>query len=157
MDSGAAGDGPAERAATLESASGSEIDEPVFMKENVRLGPFQTQILECRTKPLLGESAHVMVMPLKAGESQPGGTAFAPGLCVLHAYMRLKISSSKVSVVVRNMLESPIFLKKGVQVVWVVCTSLVSPVELSPEMETALGTETVWEPMSVTAHQKKTS
>ena len=43
------------------------------MKDNVRLGPFQTQILECRTRPLLGESTHVMVIPLKAGEFQPGG------------------------------------------------------------------------------------
>ena len=45
VDSDAAGDGPKEVAAALESASGSDIDEPVFMKENVRLGPFQTQIL----------------------------------------------------------------------------------------------------------------
>ena len=83
VDSGAAGDGPTEGAATPESASFVEIAEPVFMRENVRLGPFQTQILECRTKPLLGESAHVMVTPLKAGELQLGGMAFAPGItCV---------------------------------------------------------------------------
>ena len=56
---------------------------------------------------------------------------------------------------VRNMSESPIFLKKGVQVVWVVSTSLVPPTELSPEMEATLGTETMWEPMSVTACQEK--
>ena len=43
------------------------------MKENIRLGPFQTQILECKVKPLIGESAQVMVMPLKVGESEPGG------------------------------------------------------------------------------------
>ena len=73
MDSGAVGDGPTEGAATPESASGLEIDETIFMKENVRLGPFQIQILECRTKPLLWESIHVMVMPLKASKSQLGG------------------------------------------------------------------------------------
>ena len=83
VNSGAARDRPMVRAATLESASGSEIDEPVFMKENVRLGPFQTQILECRTKPLLGKSVHVMVMPLKAGDLQLGGMAFPPRIaCV---------------------------------------------------------------------------
>ena len=76
-----------EAATTPESASGSEIDEPVFIKKNVRLGPFQTQILECRTKPLLGESIHVMVMPLKAVESQPGGVTFAPRIaCVAHIH-----------------------------------------------------------------------
>ena len=83
VDSGAARDGPVEEATTPESASFIEIDEPVFMKENVRMGPFQTQILECRTKPLLGGSAYVMVMHMKAGESQPGGAAFAPWIvCV---------------------------------------------------------------------------
>ena len=156
MDSGAAGDGPMEGTVTPESASGTEIDEPVFMKENVRLEPFKTQILECRTKPLLGESTHVMVTPLKAGKLQLGGSWPLPlGLYVLHAYTRFKMSSSKVSVMVRNMLESPVFLKKGVQVVQGVSTSPVPPAELSPEMEAALGTETMWEPMSVTTHQDK--
>ena len=87
VDSGAAGDGPTEGATTSESASFAEIDESVFMKENARLGPFQTQILECRIKPLLGERAHVMVMPLKAGKSQPVGTAFVPGIaCVARVH-----------------------------------------------------------------------
>ena len=95
-----------------------DLEEPVYMKENVRVGPFQTQILECRVKPLLSESTHIMVTPLRAGEAQPGGVQPLPlGLHVLHVYTRLKMSSSKVSVVVRNMLESVIFLKKGVQVV----------------------------------------
>ena len=44
-----------------------EIDGPIFMKESMKLGPFQTQIIGCKTKPLLGESTHVMVMPLRAG------------------------------------------------------------------------------------------
>ena len=116
VDLGAAGDGPAEGgAAASKSSQSSEIDKLVFMEENVRLRPFQTQILECKTKPLLRESSHVM--PLKAGESQPSGEwPLPPGLHVLHTYTRLKMSSSKVSVVVRNMSDSPIFLKKGVQV-----------------------------------------
>ena len=44
------------------------------------------------------------------------------------------MSSSKVSVVVRNMLESSIFLKKGMNVVRVVSTSPVLPAEISLEM-----------------------
>ena len=95
-----------------------------------------------------------MVMPLKAGESQPSWVQpLPPGLHVLHAYTRLKMSSSKVSVVVRNMSDCPIFLKKGIQVVWVVLASLVPPAELLLEMEAILGMETVWVPMSVTARQ----
>ena len=53
-DPGMAGDGPREQEAmALELPVSQDLDEPVFMKENVRLGPFQTQILECRVKPLI--------------------------------------------------------------------------------------------------------
>ena len=47
-------------AAALESPVSQDLDRPVFMKENARLGPFQTQILECRVKPLIEESAHII-------------------------------------------------------------------------------------------------
>ena len=156
-DQGVAGDGPAEEGATApESPVGQEVDQPVFMKENVRLGPFQTQILECKDKQLIGKSAHVMVIPLRAGESQPGRVwPLPPGLHILHAYTRLKMSSNKVSMVVRNMSESPVFLKKGVHVARVVSTSQVSPAELSPEMEAVLEAEAEWEPMSVAEQQEK--
>ena len=119
VDSDASGDGPAEGGATTpESSQSSKIDKIIFIKENVRLRLFQTQILECKSRLLLGESAHMMVMPLKASESQPGGAwPLPPGLHVLHMYARFKMSSSKVSVVVRNMSDCPIFLKKGIQVV----------------------------------------
>ena len=64
MDSDAAGDGPVEGgAAAPKSSQSSEIDKLIFMKENMSLRLFQTQILECRTRPLLRESAHVMVTP----------------------------------------------------------------------------------------------
>ena len=102
-DLGVARDGPMEEGPiTPESPMGQDLDEPVFM--NVRLGLFQTQILECKVKPLIGESTQVMVMPLKVRESQPGGVwPLPPGLHVLHVFTRLKMSSSKVSVVVWNM------------------------------------------------------
>ena len=120
------------------------------------LGWFQTQILECKVKPLTGESAHVMVAPLRAGESQPGWVQpLPPGLHVLHAYTRLKMSSNKVSVVVRNMSKFPIFLKNGVHVAMVVSASLVPPVQLSPEMEAILGAEAEWQPMFVAEQQEK--
>ena len=126
------------------------------MKENARLGPFQTQILECRVKSLIGESAHVMVMPLRAGAAQPGGVWSLPlGLYVLYTYTRLKMSSSKVSMVVRNMSESPIFLKKGVQVARIVSALPVPPAELSLQMEVVLGAEDRWQPLSVAEQQRK--
>ena len=150
-DPGAAGDGPMEEGAVAPKPLNSrDLDEPVFMKENFRLGPFQTQILECRVKPLNGESAHIMVTPLRAGETQPGGVwPLPPRLHVLHAYTRLKMSSSKMSVVVRNMSESLIFLKMGVHVARVVSMLPVLPMELSPEMEAVLGEEEKWESLSM--------
>ena len=53
------------------------------------------------------------------------------------------------------MSDSHIFLKKGVPVVQVVLASLVQPVELSPEMEAALGVESRPEPLSVAVRQEK--
>ena len=54
-----------------------------------------------------------------------------------------------------NMSDSPLFLKKGVQVAHIVSALPVLSAELSPDMEAALE-EVVWsEPMSVAAHQKK--
>ena len=126
-----------------------EIDKPAFMKERLKLGPFQTQIIGCKSKPLLGESHHVMIMLLRASAAQPDGMwPLPPGLHVLNAF-------TQVSVVVRNMLNSPIFLKKGVWVVCMVSASLVFPVELSPEMEVALEAETACEPMMVATQQEK--
>ena len=42
-DPGMASDGSVEEgAAAMEAPTGQDLDEPVFMRENVRLGPFQT-------------------------------------------------------------------------------------------------------------------
>ena len=117
---GDADSAPADEGATMSVASqDQEIDKPVFMKESLKLGPFQTKIIECKTKTLLGESTNMMIMPLRAYEAQSDEAWPLPlGLHVLHMYTQLKMSSSKVSIVVRYMSDIPIFLKKGV---WVAC------------------------------------
>ena len=84
-------------------------------------------------------------------ESKP----LSPGLHILHAYTRLKNSSGRVSLVVGNVSDSHIFLKKGVPVAQVVLASLVQSIELSPEMEDALGVESHSEPLSVVVRQEK--
>ena len=143
----------------VEGASGGSpkgsIDELVTVQESVCLGTFQTEIIEGWVKPLLGSTSYVMITPLKA-EGRPRETKPLPlGLHVLHAYTCLKNGSRRVSLVVRNVSDSRIFHKKGVLVAWVVSASLVSPVELSPEMEAALGEEPRPEPLSVAARQEK--
>ena len=70
-------------------------------------------------------------------------------------YTRLKMSSRKVPVVVMNMSEFPVFLKKGVQVTRVVPTSPVPPAELSLEMVAVFGAEDRCPPLSVAVQQQK--
>ena len=134
---------------------GGSIDELVTVWESVCLRLFQTKIIEGWVKPLLGYTSHMMITLLRA-EGRPLETKLLPpGLHILHAYTHLKNGSRRVSLVVRNMSDSHIFLKKGVLVVWVVSASLVPPAVLSPEMEAALGAESQPEPMSVAARQEK--
>ena len=133
-----------------------DVDELVTVRESMHLGPFQTKIIEGRFKPLFKDKAHVMITPLKVGEGWPWEARPLPlGLHALHAYRCLKNGSSRVSLMVRNMSDSHIFLKKGVLVTQVISASLVPPTELLPEMEATLGTETKPEPLSVMARQEK--
>ena len=146
--------------AQSEGASGGsqevDVDELVMVRESVCLGPFQTEVIEGRVKPIFGDMVHVIITLLKAGEGQPQeARLLPPGLHVLHAYMCLKNISSKVSLVVRNMSDSHIFLKKGVPVVQVMLVSPVPPTELSLEVEATLGAEASPEPMSVVVRQEK--
>ena len=106
-------------------------------------------------KPLLRSTSYVMITPLKV-EGRQWETKLLPlGLHVLHAYTHLKNGSRRVSLVVRNVSDSQIFLKKGVPVARVVSASLVPPTELSPELEATLGEEPRPEPLSVAARQEK--
>ena len=84
---GDASSAPAYEGATMSVASlDQEIDKPVFMKENLKLGEFQTQIIECKTKPLHRESAYVMIMPLRGYEAQPEGVWPLLLTCMLCMY-----------------------------------------------------------------------
>ena len=130
-----------------------DIDELVTVRESIHLGPFQTEIIEGRVKPLLGDTAHVMIMPLKVGEGQSREARSLP--LGLHTFTHLKNGSSRVSLMVRNMSDSHIFLKKGAPVAHVVSASPVPPAELSVEMGAALGVEAKPEPISVMARQEK--
>ena len=108
--------------AQSEGASGGpqevDVDELIMVRESVCLGLFQTKIIEEWVEPLFGDTAHVMITPLKAAEGQPWeARPLPPGLHVLHMYTHLKNGSGKVSLMVRNMSNSYIFLRKGVPVV----------------------------------------
>ena len=78
-----------------------------------------------------------------------------PGLQVLYTYTMLTAGSKHISIMVWNMTDSGIFLKKGVHVAHVVSATLVPPVEVPSEEEPVKGTEETWEWLSVQERQKK--
>ena len=131
------------------------VDELVMVWESVHLGLFQTEIIEGRVKPLLRSTSYVMITPLRAEGRQCKTKPLPLRLHILHAYTRLKNGSERVSLVVRNVSDSQIFLKKGLPIAQVVSAMLVSPTELSPEMEAALGKESRPEPLSVAVRHEK--
>ena len=133
-----------------------DVDELVTVRGSIHLGPFQTEIIEGWVKPLLGDTAHVMIMPLKVEEGQLQETRPLPlGLHVHHTYMCLKNGSCRVSLMVKSMFDSHIFLQKRVPLARVMSASPVPPTKLSPEMEAILGSEAKPEPMSVVARQER--
>ena len=131
-----------------------EMDKIIEMKDNVRLGPFQVEILKGRVTRAPTHNTHLMVVPIRCANVESGKTCLLPpGLQVLHAYTMLLAGSKQVSIVVQDMTDSAIFLKKGVHVVHVVSAMLVPPVEVPAEQ--VEGTEAPQECMSVQEQQEK--
>ena len=100
------------------------------------MGPFQTEILEGKISQAPTHNAHVMVMPVGCAELKwDGGCQLPPGLQVLHVYTTLTAGCKQISIVVRNMTEQAIFLKKGARVVHVVSAMLAPPEEAPSRQE----------------------
>ena len=78
-----------------------EVDEVVELKDNVRVGPFQTEILKGRAATAPTYHMHIMIMPIRYTEVESGKAhPLPPGLQVLHAYTMLTAGSKHVSIVV---------------------------------------------------------
>ena len=75
-----------------------------------------------------------MVTPIGHSEMEQGKAyQLPPGLQVLHAYTTLMAGNKQVSIVMRNMTENAIFLKKGVRVAHVVSVVLEPSEEVPSE------------------------
>ena len=89
-------------------------------------------ILKGRVAQVPTHDMHLMVVLIRCADVESGKAhPLPPGLQVLHAYTMLMAGSKHVSLVVRNMTDSAIFLKKGVHVAHVVSAILVPPVEVT--------------------------
>ena len=113
------------KAAGQDAPAVSEMDEVIEMKDSVHVGPFQAEILKGRVAWAPAHDTHLMVVPIRCADVESGKThQLPPGLQVLHAYTMLMAGSKQVSIVVRNMTDSAIFLKKGACVVHVVSVNV---------------------------------
>ena len=116
-----------------------EVDEVVELKDNVHMGPFQTEILKGRAAEVPACHMHVMILPIRHVEVESGKACpLPPGLQVLHAYTMLTAGSKHVSVAVQIMTNSAIFLEKCVHMAHVVSAMLVPPAEVPSEEEPVL-------------------
>ena len=113
-----------------------EVDTVVKMGGSTHVGPFQTEILEGKISQAPAHDTHVMVTPIGHAElKQDRGRQLPPGLQVLHTYTTLTAGCKQISIVVRNMTDQAIFLKKGVQVAHIVSAMLAPPEEMPSKQE----------------------
>ena len=112
----------------------------VELKDSVCVGPFQMEILKGKVKEPPMHNAHVMITPMRYSRVKKGQAHLLPlGLQVLHAYFTLTGGNHNISIVVRNMSDCAILLKKGTTVAQMVLAMLVPLANLTPEEETVTG------------------
>ena len=102
------------------------------------MGPFQTEILEGKISQAPMCDTHVMVTPVgRAKLKQDRGRQLPPRIQVLHTYTTITAGRKQISIVVRNMTDQAIFLKKGTQVAHIVSATLAPPEETPTQGEDA--------------------
>ena len=78
-----------------------EMDKIIEMKDNIRVGPFQAEILKGRVARVPTHDTHLMVVPIRHADVESGKACpLPPGLQVLHAYTMLTAGSKPVLIVV---------------------------------------------------------
>ena len=138
------------------SAPEPEMDVPVYIREGIHVEAFQTQILECQVAPLQEESAEVMVIPVRWGDPQGVKIKLLPpGLQVPYVFTVRKQGSGKVPIVIQNVSESPIYLKKGIQVTHLVSAMPIPPSTPALALGEVAALEAIAEPLSMVEWQAK--
>ena len=113
-----------------------EVDTVVKMRSSTHVGPFQTEILEGKVSQAPTHDMHVMVTPIGHAElKQDGGHQLPPVLQVLYVYTTLTAGCKQILIVVQNMTDQAIFLKRGAGVVHVVSAMLAPPEEVPSKQE----------------------
>ena len=128
----------------------------VELKDTVCMGPFQMEILKGKVKKLPTRDTHVMITHVRYSEVKKGQAhLLPPGLQVLHAYFTLTAGNHNISIVVQNLSDGAILLKKHMPVAHMVSAMLVPLANLTPEEEIVAGTEAPQEQMLIEERQHK--
>ena len=129
---------PSEVEAGADEPEKKGMDTVIELGSNTHVGPFQTKILEGKISQAPACDTHVMITPLGRVElKQGGGCQLPPGLHVLHTYTTMVAGCKQISLVVQNMTDQAIFLKKGTPVAHVVSATLAPSEETPTEDENA--------------------
>ena len=111
------------------------VDTVVEMGNSTHVGSFQTKILEGKISQAPACETHIMVTPIGQAEvKQDGGHQLPPVLQVLHTYTTMTAGHKQISIVVQNMTDQAISLKKGTRVVYVVSATL-APLDETPSTQ----------------------
>ena len=123
---------PSEGGAGVPEKNG--VDTVIKMGSSTRVGPFQTEILEGKISQTPACDTHVMVTPVGRVElKQDRGCQLPPRLQVLHTYMTITADCKQIPIVVWNMTDQAIFLKRGTRMAHVVSATL-APLEETPTL-----------------------
>ena len=113
-----------------------EVDMMVEMRSSTQVGPFQIEILKGKIAHAPTQDTHVMVTPIgRTALKRDGARQLPPGIQVLHVYTTLTAGSKQISIVVRNVTDQAIFLKKGARVAHIVSVDLVPHEDAPSEQE----------------------
>ena len=81
-----------------DAPTAEKVDEVVELKDNVHVGPFQTEILKGRAVRVPAYHMHIMIMPIRHAEVESGKHAHSPQdykYCMLKPCSQLVVSMSR--------------------------------------------------------------
>ena len=108
------GEADEDNAGGTDTSEEREMDMIIEIKSSNHIGPFQMETLEGKISQVPARDMHVMVTPIGRSEADHGRECqIPPGVQVLHVYTTLPAGNKQVSIVVQNMTENVIFLKRG--------------------------------------------
>ena len=107
----------------------TDINEAVTITKQEEIETFSSQIVHGHTKTVLwANSMYMMSQALEKSEE----ACLPHGLCMANTYTEMATGSKHVTIVIKNQMDVPISIGKGIKITWVVAANRVPPVEGMP-------------------------